>query len=69
MITLKVGDLLYWPATARLKRAARLGMVRELNVGIANNVYVYYIPENDGFVSKVNAAIAKKDLDKLREAW
>lgn len=60
---ISVGDLLYWPDTNRL------AMVRELNVGVANNVYVEYIPEYHGYVSKDNAIKAKKDLDILRQKW
>jgi len=44
-------------------------VVRELGVGIVNQVYIEFIPKYHGFVTKENAAIAKKDLDKLRETW
>lgn len=60
-MTINVGDLLYWPDTNRL------AMVREINLGTANDVYVEYIPEYHGYVTKENAAIAKKDLDILRQ--
>lgn len=66
MSNVKVGDLLYWPD------ANRLGMVREINLGIANDVYVEYIPQYQLFfaqISKEKAAEAKKDLDKLRNTW
>lgn len=63
MSNVKVGDLLYWPDTNRL------AMVRELDIGTANDVYVEYIPKYHAQISKENAAIAKKDLDNLRETW
>lgn len=63
MSNVKVGDLLYWPDTNRL------GMVREINLGIVNDVYVEYIPQYHAQISKEKAAEAKKALDKLRETW
>lgn len=63
MSNVKVGDLLYWPDTNRL------GMVREINIGVADQVYVEYIPEYHGYVEKEKAAEAKKALDKLRATW
>lgn len=63
MSNVKVGDLLYWPDSNRL------GMVRDINIGVANNVYVEFIPEYWGYVEKEKAAEAKKALDKLRNTW
>lgn len=67
MSNVKVGDLLYWPD------ANRLGMVREVDVGIGSNVYVEYIPMWGntlyGYFNKEKAAEAKKALDKLRKTW
>lgn len=63
MSNVKVGDLLYWPDSNRL------GMVRDINIGVANDVYVEYIPDYHGYVPKEKAAEAKKALDKLRNTW